>query len=86
MLTALNQQRLRDRPCGCGEATLDQIGNVVRVESCPACLKNALDFLRQVCYDPCVNEGRRIERQLDMFRDSLPSSGLNGFLGGSYGE
>jgi len=80
MLTALQQERLRTRPCGCGEATLDQIGNVVRVESCPTCLKNALDFLKEVCYDANALEGVSHERQLDMFPDT--SSGLrpNGSL------
>ncbi len=77
MLTALQQERLSQRPCGCGPAELDSRGNVRRVESCPACLKIALDFLRQVCYDvrECTATG---ERQLDMFLDNLPSSGLNG--------
>ncbi len=70
MLTALKQDQLRKRPCGCGEATLDSIGNVVRVESCPACLKNALDFLKEVCYDANTCEGMRLERQLDMFLDT----------------
>ena len=69
MLTALKQQQLRDRPCGCGEATLDPIGNVVRVESCPACSKNALDFLREACYSVNALEDTSHERQLDMFLD-----------------
>ncbi len=85
MLTAFQQERLATRPCGCGAAELDDHGNVRRVDSCSACLNNSLDFLRQVCYDPCVNEGRPGVLQLDMFPDSLPSSDLNG-LGGSYGE
>ena len=85
MLTALKQQQLRSRPCGCGEATLDSLGNVVRVESCPACLQNALDFLRYSCYDP--REGTTTgERQLDMF--PIVPSGLKGntSVGGSRGE
>ncbi len=87
MLTALQQLRLAERPCGCGEAVLTQGGLVKAVRSCPACSKNALDFLRQVCYDPGVNEGRPGERQLDMFPDSLPSSDLPSHgTGGSYGE
>jgi len=85
MLTALQQERLSQRPCGCGPAELTDSGLVKRVESCSVCLNFALDFLRQVCYDPGVNEGRPGECQLDMFPDSLPSSGLNG-EGGSYGE
>ena len=71
MLTAIQQERLRARPCGCGEATLDQIGNVVRVDSCPACLQNGLDFLKDMCYDP-REDGKHRERQLDLFPD-IPS-------------
>jgi len=67
MLTALQQERLKARPCGCGEATLDTRGNVLRVESCPACLQNALAFLREGCYDASALEGMSHERQLDMF-------------------
>jgi len=67
MLTALQQQRLRARPCGCGEATLDSRGIVLRVESCPACLNDALDFLRDGCYDASALEHMGGERQLDMF-------------------
>ncbi len=78
MLTALQQQRLAARPCGCGEATLDQIGNVVRVKSCPACALDALDYLRRVCYDP-VREGNLSgERQLDLFDVDPSASDLNG--------
>ncbi len=73
MLSALRQQQLRDRACGCGEAELDQIGNVVRVESCPACSKNALDFLRNGCYDASDVKGVTPEWQLDMFLDNLQS-------------
>ncbi len=73
MLTALQQKRLRSRPCGCGEALLDERGNVVRVESCPACLKNALDFLRKGCYDASALEGVSHERQLDMFNVGFDS-------------
>ena len=71
MLTALQQLRLSERPCGCGEATLDGRGNVLRVKSCPACSKIALDFLKDMCYDPREDVVRR-ERQLDMFLD-IPS-------------
>ena len=67
MLTAIQQQRLRLRPCGCGEALLDSAGLVLRVEFCPACLENALDFLRKGCYDANAFEGVSHERQLDMF-------------------
>ncbi len=73
MLSALRQSQLRDRPCGCGEAELDQIGNVVRVESCPACSKNALDFLKNGCYDVNDVKGMGHERQLDMFLENLQS-------------
>ena len=74
MLTALQQQLLRGRPCGCGEATLDSIGNVTLVRSCPACLKNALDFLRDLCYDPREDRVNG-ERQLDMFPTDPSASG-----------
>jgi len=67
MLTALQQLRLAERPCGCGAATLDQVGNVVRVESCSVCLKNALEFLKERCYDPAREDGVSRERQLDLF-------------------
>ena len=67
MLTAIQQERLRERPCGCGEALLDARGLVLRVESCPACLENALDFLRKRCYDANALEDMGRERQLDMF-------------------
>ena len=73
MLTALRQQQLTDRPCGCGAAVLDALGNVVRVESCPACLGNALDFLRDRCYDANRLSGVDRERQLDLF-DQDPSA------------
>ncbi len=66
MLTALQQLRLRERPCGCGEATIDGRGNVIRVKSCLVCSKNALDFLKDMCYDPREDVVTR-ERQLDMF-------------------
>jgi len=72
MLTAIQQERLSARPCGCGVATLDSIGNVLRVESCPACLENALDFLKVMCYDPREDVETR-ERQLDMF-PNIPSA------------
>jgi len=75
MLTALQQQRLKARLCGCGEALLDQVGNVVRVESCPACLGNALDFLREACYDANRVGGMDRERQLDLFEDSPSAEG-----------
>ncbi len=73
MLTALQQARLKARPCGCGEALLDDLGNVRLVKSCPACLKNALDFLRERCYSANAVGGMRPERQLDMF-DEEPSA------------
>ncbi len=89
MLTALQQERLRLRPCGCGEATLDGIGNVIRVESCPACLKNALDFLKGSCYDPREDSARG-ERQLDLFPNDpsviSPLSSFHTMIGGSHGE
>ncbi len=71
MLTAIQQARLKARPCGCGEALLNGVGLVVKVESCPACLKNAFDFLKDMCYDP-REDGKHRERQLDMFLD-IPS-------------
>ena len=78
MLTAIQQLRFAERPCGCGEATLDCIGNVVRVDSCPVCSKNALDFLKRVCYDASALVDVSRERQLDMFLDTLSASGLTG--------
>ena len=75
MLTAIQQARLSSRPCGCGAAVLDPIGNVVRVESCPVCLKIALDFLREGCYNANDVEGTRPERQLDMFDEGLQAEG-----------
>ena len=72
MLTALQQEQLTNRPCGCGAAVLDSVGNVVRVESCPTCLQNALDFLRDRCYNANDLSGMDRERQLDMF-DEDPS-------------
>ncbi len=83
MLTALQQQRLRDRPCGCGEASLDDRGNIVRVESCPLCLGNALDFLREACYDANRIGGMDRERQLDLFYDSPSAGGPSTFIAGS---
>ena len=71
MLTALQQARLKARPCGCGEATLDSHGNVRVVQSCPTCLKNALDFLRLRCYSANNTGGTSHERQLDMFDEGL---------------
>ena len=75
MLTAIRQEHLTNRPCGCGAAVLDHIGNVVRVESCPACLKNALDFLREGCYNANNIGGMSHERQLDMFDDRPSAEG-----------
>jgi len=75
MLTALQQERLQSRPCGCGGAVIDERGNVVRVESCPICLKNALDFLRNGCYDANDVSGTRHERQLDMFAVGCQTEG-----------
>ena len=71
MLTALRQQLLEQRPCGCGGAELDGVGNVVRVRSCPTCLKNALDFLRLRCYNANDVGGVNRERQLDLFDTDL---------------
>jgi len=71
MLTAIQQERLRSRPCGCGAATLDQVGNVLSVDSCPVCSKNALDFLKTGCYSANALGGVSHERQLDMFLDGL---------------
>jgi len=82
MLTALQQQRLKARPCGCGEALLDQVGNVVRVESCPVCLGNALDFLREVCYDANRCQGVDHERQLDLFYKDPSDEGPSTFIAG----
>ncbi len=85
MLTAIQQLRLKARPCGCGEALLDQVGNVVRVDSCPTCLGNALDFLREACYDANRVGGMDRERQLDMFDGDPSAEGPSiphGFLGG----
>ena len=88
MLAAIQQERLRSRPCGCGEALLDMRGNVVQVRSCPACSQNALDFLKGSCYDPREGSANG-ERQLDMFLSdpsvispyrTLPTEG------GSYGK
>ncbi len=79
MLTAIQQERLRERPCGCGEATLDSTGNVLSVESCPACSKNALDFLKRMCYDPREDAVAR-EGQLDMFTDIASALFLIGIL------
>ena len=81
VLSAFQQQRLRDRPCGCGEATLDGIGNVTRVESCSACLKDALDFLRYGCYS--ANDLRPVvgERQLDLFEGPVSQQALPLYLG-----
>ena len=86
MLTAIQQERLLSRPCGCGAAVLDPMGNVLRVESCSVCLKNALDFLKDMCYDPLRESRTPGEQQLDMFIDNPSASGLNGLSGGSYGE
>jgi len=74
MLSALQQLRLAERPCGCGEATIDGRGNVVSVRSCPVCSKDALDFLKRVCYDASALEGVSHERQLDMFSDTPSGS------------
>ena len=71
MLTALNQLRLIERPCGCGAAALDSRGNVRSVKSCPACLNNCLDFIRQTCYDANDIGGVGRERQLDLFEVNL---------------
>ena len=79
MLTAIQQQRLKNRPCGCGEALLDSAGLVLRVESCPACLENALDFLREGCYDANRCQGMSHERQLDMFDHSPSAEGRFSF-------
>ena len=73
MLTALQQARLKFRPCGCGEALLDDLGNVRLVKSCPACLKNALDYLQHRCYNANDVRGMSHERQLDLF-DQGPSA------------
>jgi len=83
MLTALQQARLRARPCGCGEALLNEAGLVVRVESCPLCLGNALDFLREACYDANRIGGMDRERQLDLFYDSPSAVGPSTFIAGS---
>ena len=81
MLTAIQQERLQNRPCGCGGAVLDALGNVLRVDSCPVCSKDALDFLKRVCYDASALEGVSHERQLDMFQRSPSGSLLNGLDG-----
>jgi len=75
MLTALQQERLTQRPCGCGAAVLTDTGLVKRVESCPACLENALDFLREVCYDANDIGGMGRERQLDLFSEDPSAEG-----------
>ncbi len=75
MLTALRQERLRSRPCGCGAAELDSKGNVRLVKSCPVCLQNALDFLRERCYTAKDARGMSPERQLDMFGEDLAAEG-----------
>ncbi len=84
MLTALQQAKLTERPCGCGAAVLDARGNVRLVKSCPVCLKNALDFLRERCYDANRVSGMDLERQLDMFDGDPSAEGPSiphGFLG-----
>ena len=83
MLTAIQQQRLKDRPCGCGEALLNSAGLVLKVESCPACLGNALDFLREACYDANRLSGTVRERQLDLFYGDPSDEGPSTFIAGS---
>ena len=73
MLTALQQQELTLRPCGCGPAVLDARGNILRCESCSVCLENVLDFLKELCYSANDVRGMSHERQLDMF-DKDPSA------------
>jgi len=75
MLTALQQARLKSRPCGCGEALLDSRGNVRLVKSCPVCLNNALDFLKTRCYTAKDVRGMSRERQLDMFEEDASAEG-----------
>ena len=80
MLTALQQLRLSERPCGCGAAVLTDTGLVRSVKSCPACLKNALDFLRERCYNANDIGGMDRERQLDMFDGDPSAEGRLNFL------
>jgi len=82
ILTALQQERLINRPCGCGAAVLTDTGLVQRVESCPECLGNALDFLREVCYDANRLSGVGRERQLDLFFEDPSAEGPSHFIAG----
>ena len=77
MLTALQQERLLQRPCGCGPAELTDTGLVRRVESCSVCLKNVLDFMTELGYNANDVRGMSHERQLDMFDEDPSAEGPN---------
>ena len=60
------------RPPGCGcdpWVTVDKMGNVMELRTCPKCVEKALDSLRGICYSTHVVKGGDsvVEYQRDLF-------------------
>ena len=65
----------RPEGCECGNAEIDNRGNIVRVRSCPVCSKIHLDILRGIEYSSDTQEGvRRTLKQQELFSPEAYSS------------
>ncbi len=67
--TSLTSDR-QGKSCGCARPEIDNVGNVVLLQTCPVCMNAALDNIRGVEYSMCYEKGVRqktIQRELFSF-------------------
>ena len=54
----------RPPSCQCGDADVDEAGNVLKVSTCPVCSKILLDSMRGVCYSEITVRDGEVNKRL----------------------